>query len=455
MSLYTELRKRHVLEIAVVYLGVAWLFIEITQFVVGNYGFSRNVLDVVFLLAALGFPAFIAIAWFHGERGPQRVRRGELSLLLTLAVLGAIGTYRIATGEEFRSAISGDGTGVRPAAGDASLAVAPEADLGNRSLAVLPFRNNVSDPDLAWLGSGLADLLTTNFAQIPDLRVVGRQTLYDLLTEEGRTETEEIPEGLANTVARAAGARVMVWGTVTGTREDLAIDAQLIELENGTVIAAERVRGSDVFEMVDLLTVRLTRRIGGGLPPRQRIAISELGTHDMDALAAFQAGVHAERAGRPDDAAGFYERAVEIDTTFALPAIRLAGRPDRWSAPGPPGDFDVEGWAEIADLEELGTAIGIDFDDIVWSELDEETRAEVQGHIVEARRQAAERDAEIHRARAMRVVQRLGGDLAAKLQGMSPEDFILRFDSTLGRVLSSVKVVVTDTTSDSLSASGS
>lgn len=448
MSLFTELRKRHVLEIALVYLGVAWLFIEITQFVVANYGFSSKVLDAVFLVAALGFPAFVVIAWYHGEKGPQGVKRGELSLLLTLAVLGAIGTYRIATGEERELATPTGGPGAQAPEG-ASLAAAPDNDLGRRSVAVLPFRNNVADPQLAWLGSGLADLLTTNFAQLPELRVVGRQSLYDLLTEEGRTETEEIPEGLANTVARAAGAHLMVWGTVTGTADDLAIDAQLIELEQGTVVGAERVRGSDVFEMVDSLTARLTARLGRA-GDRPRIAISELGTRDMDAMAAFQAGVEAERAGRPDEAAGFYERAASIDTTFALPMIRLAGANDRWRPPPAPGAFDPDEMSEVVDLVKIGEAVGVDFETVDWSDLDPETRARVEEQVVAAQRQEARRDAEGHRARALRMLQRTGEDLTAKLGGMTVEDFIFKFDSTLGRALSGVRVIVADTTRDSL-----
>jgi TolB-like protein len=381
------------------------------------------------------------------------MRRGELSILLTLAVLGAVGTYRIATGIEPEPGVPNDASLTSPA-GDATLASAPEPDLGRRSVAVLPFRNNVSDPDLAWIGSGLADLLTTNFAQIPDMRVVGRQSLYDLLTEEGRTETEEIPEALANTVARAAGARLMVWGTVTGTPDDLAIDAQLIELENGTVVAGERVRGTDVFEMVDSLTMRLSRHLGGDRRTGQRIAISELGTRDLEALAAFQAGVQAERAGRPEEAAELYERAVEIDTAFALPAIRLAGGGDRWRPPAPSGEVDLDQMEDVVDLERLGAVVGIDLEGNDWSELDEETRAEVRVQIMEARRESAEAEAELHRARAMRMLERIGGDLAVKLQGMSPEDFIFKFDSTLGRVLSDVTVIVTDTASDTVRGPG-
>ena len=312
------------LQIALVYVGAAWLGVEITDFIVGNYGFSRKVLDTIVFLAILGFPAFLVIGWYHGARGRQRIRRAEAWLLLTLASLGGIGTYRIATAEP-DPGLGGDAA--IPAAGEevgnALPVAAPAPDLGRRSLAVLPFRNNVPDPELEWMGAGLADLLTTNLAQLPGVLVIGRQSLYDLLTEEGRSEEEEIPESLAMTVARAAGARLLLWGSVTGTAADMRIDAQLIELENGTVASADFARGSDVFELVDTLTARLGARLSGTPPPPELARISHLGTRNLEAWAAFHRGNALAREGRTDEAEAHFDRAAAIDTAFALPLLAL------------------------------------------------------------------------------------------------------------------------------------
>ncbi|WP_419948765.1 hypothetical protein [Candidatus Palauibacter sp.] len=325
-SILEKIRKRRMLQIALVYVGAGWLGVEITDFIVGNYGFSRKILDTVVFLAILGFPAFLIIGWYHGARGRQRIRRAEAWLLLTLTSLGAIGTYRIATAQpgQRESAVGGAPDLVAEGAGDA-LTVAGAPDLGQRSLAVLPFRNNVPDPELQWLGAGLADLLTTNLAQLPDVLVVGRQSLYDLLMEEVRSEEEEIPEALAMTVARGAGARMLLWGSVTGTAADMRIDAQLIELENGTVSAADFARGSDVFELVDTLTVQLAARLTGAPPASEVVRISHLGTTDLQALGAFHRGNALARAGRLDEAEVHFERAVSIDSAFALPLLASRG----------------------------------------------------------------------------------------------------------------------------------
>ncbi len=418
VSTFAELNKRRLFQIAVIYIGAAWVFIEITDFVVGNYGFSRKVLDTVVLLVLLGFPAVLVIAWYHGEKGHQRIQRAEMSLLLTLGALAAIGTYRITTAEEVPETpgvvgLAEQGEAAPRGGAGALLADGGESpDLGTRSIAVLPFRNHVASDELEWLGAGLADLLTTNFAQLPRLRVVGRQRLFDLLLEEGREEEDEIPESLAATVARAAGARLMVWGTVAGTPEDLAIDAQLIDVETGTVTAAERVRGSDVFALVDSLSSRLAGRLGDweGRPPPKPL-LADMGTKDLDALAAFQEGIRLERMGQPEAAHAAFDRAMTLDSTFMLPMVRLSGHEAEFHGPEAPAHPAMP-------------------DDAVAERV-----------LVEAER---------HRDRALRMIEAMGEDLVLRFGGLEGPELLAAIDSTVGEALSSVRVIVRESKKDSL-----
>ncbi|MCY3599465.1 MAG: hypothetical protein OXN85_05815 [Gemmatimonadetes bacterium] len=455
-SILEKIRKRRMVQIALVYVGAAWLGVEITDFIVGTYAFSRKILDTVVFLAILGFPAFLVIGWFHGERGPQRIRRAEAWLLLTLVSLGAIGTYRIAT------AIPAEAGGVETAApvtaadgadgSDEGLSLAGSApDLGPNSLAVLPFRNNVPDPELEWLGSGLADLLTTNLAQLPGLRVVGRQSLYDLLMEGGVSEEEEIPEALALTVARGSGARLLLWGSVTGSPEDMRIDAQLIELENGTIASADFARGDDVFELVDTLTVRLAANLSGTTQPSEAVRISHLGTRNLEALAAFHRGNALHREGRADEAEAHYERAATIDSAFALPllASREEVEPDR--------EFGA-GWVEVwegidparldpedIDPENLGRALAAGFVNdetlqtiVVMADFDEDDMAEME----QVREEATRRRTEWQQRRALQLIRRLPEGLRRRVEGLSGEELYAAIDSLTGRARSAIGLLV-------------
>ncbi len=317
------LRRKHMVQIAVIYLGGAWVFMQAIGFFREFYGLSRKLLDIVILLAVLGFPAVMLIGWFHGEEGRQGISRTELWLITTLLVLASIGTYRITVADEAATAES-DAIGAPGAAANGVRQVSQggTVDLGLGSVAILPFTNHVADTALSWLGPGLADMLTTNFAQREDLRVVGRQRLYDLMMEAGREETEEIPDNLALSIASRAGARLVVRGSIAGSASDLAIDAQLIELQDGTVIGGERVRGSDIFALVDTLSARLMGRMDSRTQARP--PVPSLTTRNLDAFQAFHQGVQAEREQDPARAKARFEVAVRHDSTFSLAWMRLA-----------------------------------------------------------------------------------------------------------------------------------
>ncbi len=304
----------------VIYLGAAFALLEAVGFLQDNYALSPKLVDVTLLLLVLGFPAVLIIAWYHGEKGHQQVVKTELSLLLTLAVLAAVGTYRIGTGEPaFDSPATMGDTGAN------RFASLNPADLGDRSLVVLPFENNTAGDSLDWLGPGIADMLTTNFAQLAELTVVSRQRLFDLLRERGSDETEEIPDELATSVATQAGARLMVRGSVMGAGDELRVDAQLIDLESGTVVAAAQARGDDIFTIVDSVTRELSdEMLEGQAQPTEMAPLAAVTTKDLGAYREYQAGLRAARLNDQELAREHFEQAAALDSSFALPLVALA-----------------------------------------------------------------------------------------------------------------------------------
>ena len=354
-ELLKRLAERRIVQTAAVYAGGGWLLLEATDFFVDNYALSARILDVAVLLIVLGFPAALIISWYHGEKGRQQVARSEVSLLLTLAVLAAIGTYRITIGGEPEPARNGRAPAGAPARTEAV------EDLGELSIAVLPFVNSTGQDSLDWLGPGLSDMLTSSLVRTGQLRVVSPQRLFELLREAGREETERIPDDVAMNIASQSGARRMVRGSILGQPGDLAVDAQLIDLHDGTVVAAERVRGDDVFALSDSVATRLSSHVmavGGaklargdrgehaeltmsGDVPRPPIAL----VGDMEKLREVQVGIRRtwdslgkdsigaryhlvdlleQMPGREQEARKALEEIIRIDSTQAKAWARLA-----------------------------------------------------------------------------------------------------------------------------------
>lgn len=310
-GLIETIQRRRLPHWLVVYAATAWGFTEATGFLIDNYGVPQYLLDLVLFLLLVLFFVVVVLAWYHGERGPQPPTRVEgvlLGLLLFVAVGGSIWISTVRA--------------------DSREGPAPEGivvvDLGVRSLAVLPFRSTVEDPGFAWLDRGIAELLSTNLAQVDDLRVVSGQRIVDLLAQLGVEPGGEIPEWIVPTLVELSGARLAVSGSIFGEPGDLTIAATLADASTGEIRASARARGADVFPLVDEIADGLRDGIEAGAEVRELKSIASLTTGSVDAYRAYEEGRRAFHRFLYADAAAHFERALAIDSTFALARFRRA-----------------------------------------------------------------------------------------------------------------------------------
>jgi zinc protease len=65
MSLFSELRRRNVIKVALLYAVASWLLVWIINHMVDGFGLSPWVSDYVLLLLAIGFPVALIFAWVY------------------------------------------------------------------------------------------------------------------------------------------------------------------------------------------------------------------------------------------------------------------------------------------------------------------------------------------------------------------------------------------------------
>ena len=65
MSLFSELRRRNVIKVALLYAVASWLVVWIIDHLVDGFGLSAWVSDYVLLLLAIGFPVALIFAWVY------------------------------------------------------------------------------------------------------------------------------------------------------------------------------------------------------------------------------------------------------------------------------------------------------------------------------------------------------------------------------------------------------
>ncbi len=147
---------------------------------------------------------------------------------------------------------------------------------------ILPFTNGGSygqdAEDFAALQVGLQQILITELAQSPDLRVVERSRLRELMAEQDIPQ-DRVDVESAVQLGRIVGARYMVMGGFVDWFGDFRLDARIVDTETTEVLEADRIQGdrADMLSMVVTLASRITERADlPGLPTAEREARADV-----------------------------------------------------------------------------------------------------------------------------------------------------------------------------------
>ena len=84
-SLRDRLAGRKLVQWSVAYLASAWVTLQIVDLLRETFEWSAVVQRAALVVLAVGFLCALVLAWYHGERGMQRVTGPELVILAALA----------------------------------------------------------------------------------------------------------------------------------------------------------------------------------------------------------------------------------------------------------------------------------------------------------------------------------------------------------------------------------
>src|SRR5438132_1327247 len=198
------------------------------------------------------------------------------------------------------------------------------------SLAILPFHNASGDQSLDWLGSYLADMLSTDVGQSSQLRTVSPNRLHQVLTDLQISSSSVLDPPAIRRVANFSSADRLVWGQYAKFGDQIRIDATLQDIKNDRAIPLkiETSNENDIPSGSDRLADS----------SRQKLALSESGLKELKAsscqrssqsvaaLRDYNQGIGFQRDGKNLDAQKQFEAATKEDPAFALAFSKLAQR---------------------------------------------------------------------------------------------------------------------------------
>ena len=316
---FCELRRRKVYRVAAGYAVVGWLVIQIAATVLPALALPAWSTRLVIMLVLTGFPIALLCAWAFD------VGSGGITITPTAA-----------PGEECPPALPGRRRNIFALA---FLGLLVSALIGyfiftrvpvqklDKSIAVLPFANFSDDTANSYFADGIQDDILTNLAKIGDLRVISRTSVLPY-----RGKTPNIRE-----IGKALNVATILEGSVRREGKRVRVNVQLIDAATDKHLWAQFYDREldDVFAIQSELAQKIASALKATLSPAEQQRIEQKPTENGEAyLLYLQAH---EIFGRPDrhhdDVArveALYEKAVQLDPTFALAHARLA-QVESWS----------------------------------------------------------------------------------------------------------------------------
>jgi TolB-like protein len=223
MSFIAELKRRNVFRVAVAYIVLAWIILQVGDTLAPALHLPETVNSILAFFLILGFPLALFFAWAFeltpdglkleknvdrdSSITPNTGRKLDRTIIALLVV--ALG-YFVWQSQK---------TTVEP----------EDLVARDQSIAVLPFENMSSDKEQEYFSDGLSEELLNLLAKIPELKVSSRSSAFSYKGKDFK-----IPE-----VGRELNVAYVLEGSVRKSGDKVRITAQLIEAETDVHLWSE------------------------------------------------------------------------------------------------------------------------------------------------------------------------------------------------------------------------
>ncbi len=252
---WAELRKRRVFPLLGIFIASGFLVVEGIDQAIGHGLLPAIAYQLALVFYLFGIPGTAILAWFHGEKGPQKPTLTE-AWMHGFMLVGALGIcYGLIRGHDTETGAAAEALG---------------RGLDPQRVAVLYFEDHGPSGELRYLADAVTEALIDQLSQARSLDVISRNGV----------EWFRRPSIALDSVVRALEAGSLIMGTVEERDESVRVIARLIDGLSG----AEVRRWSFDAPMSDLLSIErffaeeaalfLSQRLGGGIRMGYRRATS-------------------------------------------------------------------------------------------------------------------------------------------------------------------------------------
>ena len=190
---------------------------------------------------------------------------------------------------------------------------------GIDSLAVLPLANASADPNMEYLSDGITESIINNFAQVPKLRVVPRNTVF-------RYKDREIDP---QEVGQALNVRAVLTGRVRQLGDRLIVGVELVDVASDSQLWGEQFNRevTDIFKIQEEIASEIIEKLRLKLTHTEKKRLAKRHTRKTESYQLYLKGRFYWNKRTEDalkKATEFFRQAIEVDPTYALAYAGIA-----------------------------------------------------------------------------------------------------------------------------------
>lgn len=192
---------------------------------------------------------------------------------------------------------------------------------------VFTFDNNALGKDRAdydGMQKGVQDLLITDLASNPKIRLVDRARIAELLQEQNMVKSQQIDPATAIRLGKILGAQYAITGGFTGQNGNGILTGRTIDLETSAIGNGQKITGKmdDVLSMIGQLSSKLASDMKLETKPGRRVGDAGAAAKPSPA----QSGTPATKSAPASSNVEQYARAVSskaMQTKLDAPTLKL------------------------------------------------------------------------------------------------------------------------------------
>jgi len=315
---WQELKRRKVVRVITIYAAVAFVILQLVEILAPSLRLPEWTMNFILVLLIVGFLIAVILSWIydiHPEGGI--VKTEPTTDVRAEPVPSSSKSWKIATYISFIVIV-----------GLIILNVVPRAnnnrEILDKSVAVLPFRNDSPDQERMYFINGTMEAILDNLCKIEDLRVPGRTSV-----EQYRNNPKPIP-----TVAEEMNVSYILEGSGHRDGNNVRLIVQLLDGKRDQHLWSKTYDSDieEIFSMQSEIAQLVAAEIEAIITPEEKQRIEIVPTTNLTAHDFYQRGreEHWKYLTDPhnlmflDKAEELYNKALSFDSTFSLAYLGLA-----------------------------------------------------------------------------------------------------------------------------------